>query len=214
MWGEKSNQFWKVTWDEGQKKEHLRPPIVSHFRSEDISCVEKHYLPQNTKHLKGKKKQKGNIWKWLIVAFFSNEAIYSTFFSKKKTEYQRWSEKKTYQRWGEKHNNFFGNFFINLASFGGRLKLVLNAFFSLGEATYSFYWRRKFFFFVRPTHDVAVANDFRLLQMILTPCKWFCKWLTHGFKRRQQLLMSFVNDSWFCSWVLLMATHGQLCTSY
>ena len=44
-----------------KKKEHLRQAIASHFRSEDISCVEKHYLPQNTKHLKGKKRQKGNI---------------------------------------------------------------------------------------------------------------------------------------------------------
>ena len=71
MWGEKSNQFWKVTWDEKEKKkEHLRQPIVFHFRSEDISCVEKHYLPQNTKRLKGKKRQKGNIWKRWIVAFF------------------------------------------------------------------------------------------------------------------------------------------------
>ena len=31
-----------------KKKEHLRQSIVSHFGSEDISCVEKHYLPQNT----------------------------------------------------------------------------------------------------------------------------------------------------------------------
>ena len=46
---------------EKKKKEHLRQPIVFHFRSEDISCVEKHYLPQNTKRLKGKKRQKGNI---------------------------------------------------------------------------------------------------------------------------------------------------------
>ena len=40
-----------------KKKEHLRQQIVLHFRSEDISFVEKHYLPQNTKHLKGKKRQ-------------------------------------------------------------------------------------------------------------------------------------------------------------
>ena len=41
-----------------KKKGHLRQPIVSPFKSEDISCVKKHYLPQNTKHLievKGKK---------------------------------------------------------------------------------------------------------------------------------------------------------------
>jgi len=38
-----------------KKKEHLRQAIASHFRSEDISCVEKHYLPRNAKHLKGKK---------------------------------------------------------------------------------------------------------------------------------------------------------------
>ena len=41
-----------------KKKGHLRQPIVSPFKSEDISCVEKHYLPQNTKHLKGKKGKK------------------------------------------------------------------------------------------------------------------------------------------------------------
>ena len=44
-----------------KKKGHLRQPIVSPFKSEDISCVKKHYLPQNTKHLKSKKRQKGNI---------------------------------------------------------------------------------------------------------------------------------------------------------
>ena len=44
-----------------KRKEHRSQPIVSHFRSKDISCVEKHYLLQNTKHLKGKKRQKGNI---------------------------------------------------------------------------------------------------------------------------------------------------------
>ena len=41
-----------------KKKEHLRLAISSHFRRKDISCVEKHYLPQNTKHLKGKKGKK------------------------------------------------------------------------------------------------------------------------------------------------------------
>ena len=30
-----------------KKKGHLRQPIVSPFKSEDISCVEKHYLQQN-----------------------------------------------------------------------------------------------------------------------------------------------------------------------
>ena len=52
----KATSFEKL--HEMKKKEHLRQPIVFHFRSEDISCVEKHYLPQNTKHLKGKKKAK------------------------------------------------------------------------------------------------------------------------------------------------------------
>ena len=40
-----------------KKKQQLKQPIVNHFGSEDISCVEKHYLPQNTKRLKGKKRQ-------------------------------------------------------------------------------------------------------------------------------------------------------------
>ena len=58
----KANSFQKLhEMMKEKKKGHLRQPIVSHFQSEDISCVEKHYLPQNTKHLKGKKKQKGNI---------------------------------------------------------------------------------------------------------------------------------------------------------
>ena len=62
----KATNFEKLTCDGGKKKEHLRPPIVSHFRSKDIYCVEKQYLPQSTKHLKGKKRQKGNIWtRWI-----------------------------------------------------------------------------------------------------------------------------------------------------
>ena len=58
----KANSFEKfLEMKKGTTKEHLRQQIVLHFRSEDISFVEKHYLPQNTKHLKGKKRQKGNI---------------------------------------------------------------------------------------------------------------------------------------------------------
>ena len=54
----KGNSFEKLhEMKKEKKKEHLRQQIVLHFRSEDISFVEKHYLPQNTKHLKGKKRQ-------------------------------------------------------------------------------------------------------------------------------------------------------------
>ena len=56
-----------------EKKEHLRQQIVFHFRSEDISFVEKHYLPQNTKHLKGKKKGK--------KATFENDGLWPFFSS-------------------------------------------------------------------------------------------------------------------------------------
>ena len=67
-----------------KKKEHLRQQIVFHFRSEDISFVEKHYLPQNTKHLKGKKKAKRQHLKTMDCGlFFSSEAI-SSFFKEKK----------------------------------------------------------------------------------------------------------------------------------
>jgi len=41
-----------------KKKEHLRQQIVFHPRSEYPYFVEKHYLPQNTKHLKKAKKSK------------------------------------------------------------------------------------------------------------------------------------------------------------
>ena len=45
----KVNSFEKfLEMKKGKKKEHLRQQIVLHFRSEDISFVEKHYLPQNT----------------------------------------------------------------------------------------------------------------------------------------------------------------------
>ena len=45
----KANSFEKfLEMKKGKKKEHLRQQIVLHFRSEDISFVEKHYLPQNT----------------------------------------------------------------------------------------------------------------------------------------------------------------------
>ena len=87
-------------------------------------------------------------------------------------------KKKWYHRWGEKHNNFFGNFFIILASYGGREKLVLKTFFS-GEATCSFCWRSKFFSF---STKISLLKTMLLLQMILGCCKWVCKWLAHDFK--------------------------------
>ena len=75
-----------------KKKEHLRQPIASQFKSEDISCVEKHYLPQNTKHLKGKKRRKGNIWKRWVCLFFCWSNI---FFSEKKCiSMVEWRKKK------------------------------------------------------------------------------------------------------------------------
>ena len=40
-----------------KKKQHLRQHIVLHSRSDDISFVENHFLPQNTKYLKGKIRQ-------------------------------------------------------------------------------------------------------------------------------------------------------------
>ena len=156
MWGEKSNQFWKVTWDEKEKKkEHLRQPIVFHFRSEDISCVEKHYLPQNTKRLKGKKRQKGNIWKrWIVTFFFCWSKCF--LFFRKKMYINGGVKKKRYQRWGEKCNNFFGNFFIILASttnFVQNLNLLrptkisLKTLFFTSKTICSFCWRSKIFFF-------------------------------------------------------------------
>ena len=51
-----------------KKKEHLRLAISSHFRRKDISCVEKHYLPQNTKHLP-----------WLFSYFTPPPQFESTF---------------------------------------------------------------------------------------------------------------------------------------
>jgi len=94
--------------------------------------------------------------------FFSVEAISSFFFGKKNV-YQRWSEKKTYQRWGEKHINFFGNFFINLASCGGRLKLVLNVFF-LAKQNILFFGELNSFF-------LSDQHTMLLLQMISGCCK-------------------------------------------
>ena len=78
----KGNSFEKLhVMKKEKKKEHLRQPIVSHFRSEDISCVEKHYLPQNIKHLQSKKKVKRQHLEAMDYGvFLFNEAIYSSFF--------------------------------------------------------------------------------------------------------------------------------------
>ena len=72
-----------------------------------------------------KRQKKANVAKTMDCGlFFLVKQISSFCFKKKmyinggvkKKRYQRWSEKKRYQRWCEKHNDFFGNFFIILAS--------------------------------------------------------------------------------------------------
>ena len=58
-----------------KKKQHLRQHIVLHSRSDDISFVENHFLPQNTKYLKGKIRQK--------KATFEADSLYEIYDVKK-----------------------------------------------------------------------------------------------------------------------------------
>ena len=175
-----------------KKKEHLRQPIVFHFRSEDISCVEKHYLPQNTKRLKGKKRQKGNIWKrWIVTFFFCWSKCFLFFRKKTYINGGVRKKKKRYQRWGEKCNNFFGNFFIILASNTNFVsknlnlrrptKISLKNLFFLAKQHVLFVSEENFFF--RPKYQCwrirftgKLKHTMLLLQMLLGCCKWVCKW--------------------------------------
>ena len=197
-----------------KKKEHLGQQIVFHFRSEDISFVEKHYLPQNTKHLKGKKRQKGNIWKRWIVAFFLYWSNIFFFLEKKCISTVEWKKKistvmwkKRYQRWCEKHNDFFGNFFIILASNTNFVsknlnlrrptKISLKNLFFLAKQHILFVSEENLFF--RPKYQCwrlrfKLKHTMLLLQMLLGCCKGVCKWLAHDFKTCQQVLMAFAND--------------------
>ena len=164
-----------------------------------------------TKHktLKKQKKAKRQHLKTMDCDLFfcwSN----SFLFFRKKMYINGGVKKKRYQRWGEKHNNFFGNFFINLASCGGRLKLVLNVFF-LAKQHILFFGEVNSFFCPTNTRCCCckwfqvVANDIDPLQMVLqmtyswlqkapTTTHEFCKWL-------MVLLMSFAHE--FCSWLLM-----------
>jgi len=164
-----------------------------------------------TKHktLKRQKKAKRQHLKTMDCDLFfcwSN----SFLFFRKKMYINGGVKKKRYQRWGEKCNNFFGNFFIILASttnFVQNLNLLWPTKISLKtlffrRSNMSFCSRSKIFF----SHNVEgfaltpntqcccckwfqfvaeeFANDFRSLQRSL---QMACSWL-------QNVLMTFAND--------------------
>ena len=117
-------------------------------------------------------------------------------------------KKKRYQRWGEKCNNFFGNFFIILASttnFVQNLNLLwptkisLKTLFFLAKQYVLFVGEVKSFFFTQCWRlRFNLKHTMLLLQMISDCCKGVCKWLAHDFKT--------------CSWVLQMTNgfaHGK-----
>ena len=170
--------------------------------------------------------------RWIVAFFFLVKQISSFCFKKKmyinggvkkryqrwseKKRYQRWSEKKRYQRWGEKkryqrwcekHNDFFGNFFIILASNTNFVsknlnlrrptKISLKNLFFLAKQHILFVSEENLFF--RPKYQCwrlrfKLKHTMLLLQMLLGCCKGVCKWLAHDFKTCQQVLMAFAND--------------------